>query len=99
VLVELRDYFAGWALNALMNISDVEAYEDHLEAAKLAYHFADAMIEARKTQESKESVDSTQQLKAAIAEIVKVLDALNGAALSQKGTAQLTEELRQLSAV
>lgn len=42
---------------------------------------------------------SNNTLNSKIAEIIKCLDALNGAALSQKGTAQLTEELRQLSAI
>lgn len=42
----LRDYFAAKAITTLVNFTNDKDYES--EAARVAYRYADAMLEARK---------------------------------------------------
>jgi hypothetical protein len=45
----LRDYFAGLALSGFISSLNMEIYHDPKDYAPIAYEWADAMLEARKT--------------------------------------------------
>lgn len=46
--MDLRDYFAAKAMQAMISIQPTTAKVDEKVVAKFAYSFADAMMEARK---------------------------------------------------